>query len=392
MRTHGFAHRLLTSLGVAALALTLVPAALAASASVAVGKHSGDRSALTLSNARKRALSREHVVLQVSRPASRPGSHIYFPQASGKWNFTAATGTLTYSGTVRLRDGKRSFSLNRFTFTRTAKASSVTASSGKHRFTLFTLTGRVRVAKKGTSETINGLTAHLTARGAQLLNAALRRKVATKKEGMGSFVVTVTNTTGTGTSQSGSPAHPTANANPGVQLQFAHAIDATLSQNGLGPVAIAPASGGLPGPVGSTTLPGADGTSLTLPAAAGSSGSASFNDGTLTGTIPLTGGIQLGSGTGSVALTNPVLTLGTGTEGSSLGFSVNGGPEVKLFDIDTSTLEQSATSNGGISLSGLTASLSQQGALTINQLAGKNIVKPSETVGGLTVIVPSSTS
>jgi hypothetical protein len=169
----------------------------------------------------------------------------------------------------------------------------------------------------------------------------------------------------------------------------AHTLEQTLSQNGLAPVPILPASGGLPAPAGTTTVPGADGTSLTLPAAIGAGASASFNAGTLTGTVPLTGGIQLGRGTGSVSLTNPVLTLGTGTEGSALSFSVNGGPEVKLFDIDTSALEKSALGNGGISLTGLTATLSKEAASTINKLAGKQIVKPAQSVGGLTVIVPA---
>jgi hypothetical protein len=394
MRRPGLRLQLLISLGLAVVGLT-APTALAASATVAVGKHSGDRSALTLSSARRRAFSQRHVSIQVTRPATRPGSHIYFPQASGRWNFATAAGSLTYSGSVRMRDGQRSFSLNRFIFTRGPKGKSwVTAVSGKRKFTVFALTGRARVVKHGAQETINGLGAHLTAQAARLLNAALRQAVASRNESMGSFVVTVTDTAGT--ARSGSPARPTGSSGaaetPGVQVEFAHAIDATLSQNGLAPVAIAPASGGLPGPAGSTTIPDADGSSITLPAATGSDASTSFNDGTLTGTIPLTGGIQLGQGTGSVSLTNPVLTLGTGTEGSSLSFSVNGGPEAKLFDIDTSTLEQSTTSNGELSLTGLTATLSSQGAESINRLAGKTIVRPAQTVGNLTVIVPSSST
>jgi hypothetical protein len=365
--------------------------ALAASATVAVGSHSGDRSALTLSNARRRALSKQHVRIQVTRPASHPGSHLYFPQAAGRWNFANATGTLNYSGTVRLRDGKRSFVLSGLSFTRGSKGkSSVGAKSGRRKLTLFTLTGRARIHKKGISETINGLSAHLTAQAARLLNAALRHKVGAKNENLGSFVVTVSNVTRAGSNGLGGLPGSSASPTPGVQLSMAHALEQTLSQNGLAPVPIAPASGGLPAPAGTKTIPGADGTSLTLPAAAGASASGSFNDGTLTGTIPLAGGLQLGQGTGSLSLTNPVLTLGTGSEGSSLSFSVNGGPGVKLFDIDTSALEGSATSNGGLSLRGLTATLSSQGASTINQLAGKQIVQPKETVGGLTVVVPTS--
>jgi hypothetical protein len=59
-----------------------------------------------------------------------------------------------------------------------------------------------------------------------------------------------------------------------------------------------------------------------------------------------------------VSLTNPELTLGTGTEGSSLSFEMNGGPEVKLFDIDTPQLEQAATPDGTLDLHGRMATLS----------------------------------
>lgn len=382
--------RIFVFLSLATLGLATAPA-LAANGSVRVGKYSGDRSALTFSRSRMSALSRGHVLIKVTRPATHPGSRLYFPQASGTWNFGSATGSLAYSGSARLQSSRRSFPLTKLVFTRTAKGKgSVTAASGKRKFNLFTLTGRARVQKQGNRETITGLSAHLTKRAAQLLNAGLHRRVVTTNENMGSFVVTVTNTTKGALGTLGAPAYPA--ATPGARLQVSHVIDDALTQNGLAPLPIAPASGGLPAPVGTTTIPGADGTSLTLPAATGSSATASFNDGTLTGSIPLSGGIQLGTGTGSVSLTNPVLTLGTGTEGSGLSFSVNGGPEVKLLDIDTSALEQSATSNGDLSLSGLTAALSSQGAATINQLAGKQIVAPSQTVGGLTVIVPSPSS
>lgn len=385
--------RLLALLTLVVGGLTAVPIALAASATVAVARHAGDRSALTLSGARRRALSREHVSIGVTRPATHSGSNVSFPQTSGGWNFSTATGTLSYTGIARLRDGKRSAPLRRLSFTRTAKGkSSVTATSSTHRFTLFNLTGRARIQRQGSRETISGLTAHLTAQAARVLNADLRHKVVTKNENMGAFTITVTNTSGTGTSHNGASAASASPSSPGVQLVVTHALYDTLSQSGLAPTPFAPASGGLPAPAGTTTVPDADGTAITLPAASGSSATAGFNDGTLTGTIPLDGGIQLGSGTGSATLSNPELTLGTGTEGSSLSFSVNGGPQVKLFDIDTSDLEKSTTSNGDLSLSGLTATLSSQGASTINQLAGKQIVHPQETVGGLTVIVPSSST
>ena len=105
----------------------------------------------------------------------------------------------------------------------------------------------------------------------------------------------------------------------------------------------------------------------------------------------MAGGLQLSNGTASVSLTNPVLSIGTGIDGSSgLYFSLNGGPEVKLFDIDTSKLEAAATPNGQLDLNGLLTELSGELAGTINQLAGRPVVQTGQVAGGLTLIVPSS--
>jgi hypothetical protein len=146
---------------------------------------------------------------------------------------------------------------------------------------------------------------------------------------------------------------------------------------------------GLPAPLGTTTIPGADGSSVTLPLN-GSTAGGSFDQGTLTGTIPLSGGLQLDNGNLSVSVTNPELTLGTGTEGSSLSFDMNGGPEVKLFDIDTSQLEQAATPDGTLDLNGLLATLSSEGASSLNTMLGANAFTTGEPVGGVSVILPAA--
>ena len=152
-----------------------------------------------------------------------------------------------------------------------------------------------------------------------------------------------------------------------------------------------PASNGLPAPLGTTTIPGVDGSSVSLPLN-GSTAGGSFDQGTLTGTIPLSGGLQLDNGAVSASLTNPELTLGTGTEGSGLSFSLNGGPELKLFDIDTSQLEQAATPNGGLDLSGLLATLSSEGASTLNTILGQNVFTTGQPVGGISVVLPAAAS
>ena len=150
-------------LSIAVLGLAVVPTAQAASTSVNVHAHSGDRSTLKISNARKRDWKRQHVRTKVMGPASRPGAMAYFQQSSGKWNFAKATGDLSYSGALRIRDGKRSLTLTDLRFTRTVKdKSSLTARIGKREMSLFMLTGRTHVKRQGARETLSGFTAHLT--------------------------------------------------------------------------------------------------------------------------------------------------------------------------------------------------------------------------------------
>ena len=172
-------------------------------------------------------------------------------------------------------------------------------------------------------------------------------------------------------------------------MQFLPAFRSLLDSAGLSVTPLLPGSNGLPAPLGTTTIPGADGSSLTLPLNGGTAGG-SFNQGTLTGTIPLSGGLQLDNGAISASLTNPTLTLGTGTEGSSLSFQLNGGPALKLFNIDTSQLVQAATPNGSIDLQGLLATLSSEGASTLNTVLGTNAFTTGQPVGGLSVILPQS--
>jgi hypothetical protein len=324
------------------------------------------------------------------RPGTGPGAMASFPQSSGTWNFAQATGALSYSGALRIRDGKHSITLTKVRFTRTAKdKSSVTARIGNRQVNLFVLTGRTHVTRQGARETLSGFTAHLTKQAAQRIDTGLKHRVLGTNENLGAFAVNVTNPSIAAKSSPAQPSAPGvtppgitppsgAAGTPGVGVSLSPGLAQALSVNGLGMLPIAPA-----------TLAGADGSSIALPALAGSGGGASFDAGTLTGSIPLSGGLALGSGAAAITLTSPQLSLGTGTDGSGLSFAVDGGPQVKLFDIDTSTLEQSTTANGDLSLTGLTAMLSSQGAATLNGLAGQDIVTPAQAAGGLTVIVPA---
>ncbi len=383
------------SLAAAVLAIMLPvgATALASTNGGTVTSHSGDGATLTLSAKAKRSFAGQHVALTAERPATRRKATYALPDTSGNWNFAKATGTLNLKGILHIVLGKRSVALKSVTFTRPAKGNGLlTAKIAGHKVKLFTVTGKVHVKQSGTTETLTGMTAKLTKPGATKIDKALHRNSFTANQAIGSFTIKVSTTALTGTGAAGGAPGATGvtpTSNSGVGVDFAPAFRSLLDSAGLSTVPLVPASGGLPAPFGTTSIPGADGTSVTLPLAGGTAGG-SFDQGTLTGTIPLSGGLQLDNGNVSASLTNPELTLGTGTEGSSLSFQLNGGPEVKLFDIDTSQLEQAATPNGSLDLNGLLATLSSEGASTLNTVLGRNVFTTGEPVGGVSVILPTA--
>lgn len=386
--------RLLLALFMLMLPLGATAVAMATSGT---SSQAANKATLTLSVKAKRALARQHVSLRALRPATRQKSSYALPASSGKWNFVTATGTLNLKGVLAIAVGKRSVKINSVTFTRPAKgAGTLTVKLAGHKVKLFTVTGRARVKRSATTETISGLTAKLTKPGAARLDSALRRRAFSKGQSLGSFTVTVSTSPITGAASGAPGASGTAGAgapvtgasSTGAGVQFLPAFRSLLDSAGLSAIPLLPGSNGLPAPLGTTTIPGVDGSSVTLPLN-GSSATGSFANGTLTGTIPLSGGLQLGNGTISASLTNPQLTLGTGTEGSSLSFSLNGGPELKLFDIDTSQLQQAALPNGQLDLTGLLASLSSEGAASLNTVLGQNVFTTGQPVGGITLIVPT---
>jgi hypothetical protein len=308
------------------------------------------------------------------------------PTKSGRWNFTAASGTLNLKGGLRVKRGKRSQSLGTLVFSRGAKGGAqLTVKVHHKKLKIFTMAKKGAKAKtKGNRQTISKFSVTLTKQAATLLNKALKHKVFRARQKLGSFQVTVSSTTAPGTPTPGAGA-PGAAASSGVGISFARALD---SIPGLSVTPLGSASGTLPGPLGTTHIPVLDGTAVTLPLNGGTA-SLSYDNGILTGTLPLSGGIQLDNGEGSVTISNPTLTLGTGTEGSTLSASLNGGPEIKLFDIDTDQLLQSATPNGGLDLQGLLATLSSEGASSLNQALGTDAFTTGQPIGGLTVILPN---
>jgi len=384
----------LLAAAVLALMLPLGASAVASTNGVAVTSHSGDGATLTLSAKAKRSFAGQHVALKAQRPATRHKASYAFPDTSGNWNFAKATGTLNLKGVLHIVLGKRSVAMKSVTFTRPAKGNGLlTAKIGGRKVKLFTVTGKVHAKHSATTETLTGMTAKLTKPGATKIDKALHKNALKANQAIGSFTVKVSTTPLSGTSPgapgAGGGSGVTPQASAGVGVALAPAFRSLLDSFGLSTLPLVPASGGLPAPLGTTSIPGADGASLTLPLA-GTTAGGSFDQGTLTGTIPLSGGLQLDNGNVSASLTNPQLTLGTGTEGSGLSFELNGGPEVKLFDIDTSQLEQAATPNGTLDLNGLLATLSSEGASTMNTLLGQNVFTTGQPVGGISVILPTA--
>ncbi len=125
LSSRGSAVRAVLRAAIAALAIALVLAPVALTKTngkpVAVTAHAGDKATLTLSAATSRALKKAHVTLQAVKPSTHKKSTFTLPTKSGRWNFTAATGTLNLKGALRVKQGKRAQQLGTLVFSRGAK-------------------------------------------------------------------------------------------------------------------------------------------------------------------------------------------------------------------------------------------------------------------------------
>jgi hypothetical protein len=273
-----------------------VGVAAVATAATSSSSQSKNAATLTLSVKTKRSFARQHVTVRAQRPATRRKSSYALPTSSGKWNFAKATGTLNLKGVLSVGVRKRSAKLKSVTFTRPAKGKGqLTVKIAGKKVKLFTITGKAKVKRTATSETISGLTAKLTKLGATRLNKALHSSIFRNGQSFGSFTVTVSTSpiSGPGAGATGTPV--TGASTTGAGVRFMPAFRSLLDSAGLSAVPVLPGSNGLPAPLGTTVIPGADG-SVTLPLN-GSTAGGSFANGTLTGTIPLSGGLELGNGT-----------------------------------------------------------------------------------------------
>jgi len=384
--------RLSLALALGALGLWSVSSATAATQQVTLKSAKGDQATITLNKQTKKAFKKNHLALKTNKPATRKGNNATFPEKGGKWNFSNTSGTVNYNGVTRFVRQKRSVKLTKLGFKRTVKGkkstATLTAFFGKKKVTLLTLTGKVKVKMKGAKETVSGFTAKLSKKAASLLNKGLKHKAFKANQKLGSFSLTLTSKATLVTSAPGAPGASAA----GVSVAFTPAFESALQDSGLSVTPLGPASGSVLGGLSGVSLPIVNGSGGTVPGTGGlPAASAGFDNGTLSASVPLDGGIQLSNGTVSATLSDPVLQVGTGTDGSSgLYLSITGGPEVKAFDIDTDKLVAAALPNGTLDLNGLVAELSNELAGTINGLAGQQIVAPGQAAGLLSLIVPSS--
>jgi hypothetical protein len=393
--------RLSLALALGALGLWSVSSAFAATNTVTLKSAKGDQATITLNKQTKKVFKKNHIALKTNKPAKRKGANATFPEKGGKWNFSNTSGSVNYNGVTRFVRGKKSVKLTKLTFTRTVKGKKSTATLaaffGKKKVTLLTLTGKVKVRMKGARETVSGFTAKLSKKAASLLNKGLKHKTFKANQKIGSFSLTLTS----GAKLVTTPPAPGGNSGstpgasaPGVALSFSPALASALQHSGLSATPLGPAANGILGGLTGVSLPILDGSSGALPGTGGlPAASAGFDNGVLTASVPLDGGLTLSKGTVSATLTDPVLEIGTGLDGSSgLYVSINGGPQVKAFDIDTNKLLAAALPNGTLDLNGLLTELSGGLSGTLNALAGQQIVQPGQAAGLLSAILPSSTA
>lgn len=261
LSSRGSAVRAVLRAGIAALAIALVLAPVALTKTkgkpVAVTAHAGDKATLTLSGATSRALKKAHVSLQAVKPSTHKKSTFTLPTKSGRWNFSAANGTLNLKGALRVKRGKRSQQLGTLVFSRGAKGGAqLTVKVRGKKVKIFNMAKKGAKAKtKGNRQTVSKFSVTLTKQAATLLNKALKHKVFRAKQKLGSFVVTVSSTTTPASPASGAGAPGTV-ATSGVGVSFARALD---SVPGLSVTPLGSASGGLPAPLGTTPLPIVDG-------------------------------------------------------------------------------------------------------------------------------------
>jgi hypothetical protein len=333
-----------------------VPQAIAAPTKVKAG-----RATLTITAKSKKALKRNHIKLTAGKPGSAKGRSYRLPVKGGSYDFRTNRGTVTQGGSLRLKRGRRSVTISAIKIT-LGKTSKVVAKVGGKRITLAVLSRqKQRVKSSGANRSVANIRVRVSAKAAKRLNAKLGRRAFTGRAQLASMTVLVRKP---GTGAAGTQSPPASSA----KLSMAPGVSQALDENGLAPSALP----------GSERLP--DG-SIDLPVT-----SAQIDPQTGSETVDLAGGLTLGSGSNAVTLDHPQIVLG----GSEQGFYANvNGVRVKLAELDKSGLSE-AVQSGAKQFSDLLATLTPEGAATLNQLGGVSLFVPGTPFGDLGVTLPSS--
>ncbi len=164
----------------AAVAAMLVLAPLASAAPNPIAKGS---TTLTLNSGFNKKAKKAGIKITAIKPATAKGTKVTLMVTGGQVEPTTGAGTITHSGGVKIKWGKKSVAVKAVEINTQTK--SLTASVGGKKTKLATL-GGVSSARLGFGNSISAKSVKLTAAGAKALNAKLTpkpTKVKTKKNG-----------------------------------------------------------------------------------------------------------------------------------------------------------------------------------------------------------------
>jgi len=166
----------------AAVAAMFVLAPLASAASNPIAKGS---TKLTINKGFNKKAKKAGIKITAVKPATLKGTKATLPVSGGQVEPTTGAGTITHSGGLKIKWGKKSVALKAFEINTSTK--SVTASVGGKKIKFATL-GGVSSARLGFGNSISAKNVKLTNAGANALNSKLtpkptKVKVKTKKNG-----------------------------------------------------------------------------------------------------------------------------------------------------------------------------------------------------------------
>jgi hypothetical protein len=325
----------------------LLAAAPGASAAV---KLDGGTTALTLRPSTVKTLGSLGVAVSPTGRAKLRDRAATFPITGGSIDPASGAGTIRHAGGLRLRAGGTSVVLKDYRVT-VGRQINLSAKAGKGRLHLLRLAGTPRVTRAGFDTRVRGLTARLTAKAASTLNRAFGVHAFRKGIPLGRVAVRA------------KPAQTELAATGATGLALDPGALRALSSQGIAPGVIGPA-----------TLSGA---TASFPITGGRA-----NLDLSGGIVRHAGGLSLTKGATVVKLTAFDVRIGAAPQ---LFASINGGAsKVAVLDLDLSAVAP-AVRGRTITLSGVTAKLTQGAANALNAAFGTTAFAGGLTLGRATV-------